>query len=183
MGLAVSTMDLAGMARDQATAVDHRVVKTSWLQAAARVSVAPITAWLASSLAERATRLQRSAIWFKGACAELQEHPRPTEFDPEDSLRTQLDELAELMEKLASDATDAADSLVKTDGRSRGQVRDAFRSVAAAAVALRTEVRDFAGAVRAHDANVWAIATAKAGSVRVLRSAEDVDAALRLALH
>lgn len=183
MGMAVSMMDLAGMARDQATAVDHRTVKTSWLLAAAKLSVSPLASWMASGLSERATRLQRSAIWFKGACAELQEHPRSTELDPDDSLRAELDGLASLMEKLAGEAAETADQLVKADGRSRGQVRDAFRAVAAAAQALRSEARDFASAVRAHDANVWAIASAKAGAARVLRSAEDVDAALSQALH
>ncbi|BDI04523.1 hypothetical protein CATMQ487_14930 [Sphaerotilus microaerophilus] len=178
MGMAVSMMDLAGMARDQATAVDHRTVKTSWLLVAARVSVAPLTSWLANGLSERATRMQRSAIWFKGAVAELQDNPQPIQIDPQDALRTELDRLEAMLANLAREATNAAEQLTKADGRSRGAVRDALRQVAQASQALKSEARDFASAIRAHDANVCAIDAARAGSAMAASTPAELDAQL-----
>lgn len=166
MDLAVSPMDLAGMARDQASAVGHRTVKTSWLLAVARWYVAPLASWLAAGLAERATRMQRSAIWFKGAIAELQEHPEARQIDPEDALRAELDQLEATLAGLAAESAAAAGNLVKADGRSRGEVRDALRQVAQACLTLKAEVRDFAGALRAHDANACAIEAARSSSAK-----------------
>ena len=76
-----------------------------------------------------------------------------------------LDRLEAMLANLAREATNAAEQLTKADGRSRGAVRDALRQVAQASQALKSEARDFASAIRAHDANVCAIDAAKSAGI------------------
>jgi hypothetical protein len=110
--------------------------------------------------------LQAASIWFKGASAQLQEGVLREQLDPQDKLRGDLDRLEAELVRAEAETVALVDLLVRKDGRERGAVRDALRTLAIAERDLKAEVRDFASAVRAHDANVCAIASARTRAAR-----------------
>jgi hypothetical protein len=106
-----------------------------------------------------AVRLERQAVWFRGATVKVQELPRTKLLDPVDDLRAILDDMERDLLAIRGRTLKLL-TRRRSAGLGRGEVGRAMSQVAKAASELYEEVRAFKGAVQAYDADVCNLNTA-----------------------
>lgn len=164
--IAMGAVEVVDLARSQSAAIERQYAPlasvATWPWRLKSLLLNSAGALVERYLQKKARRLAQTAIWFRGARAEVEEAadaPRK-ELDSDDRLRTILDELEADLVSLEREAREIVARFEAADGKRRGQVRDAFRSIANHGADLRSEVRAFKAAVQAHDANHFALQAA-----------------------
>jgi hypothetical protein len=139
---------------------------------------------IAGVIAERwvlhyAQKFAQQVVWFRGATESVENEPLDCEIDARDALRQSLDSMESELLEISEGSAGRAEALRKWDGNARGRVRDALDRLSRVASELRQEVRNFKGAVQAHDANVAALSRAR----KPARTVEQLQADLEHAIH
>ncbi|MEY4416705.1 MAG: hypothetical protein RIQ53_3998 [Pseudomonadota bacterium] len=123
--------------------------------------------------------LASQIVWFQGARNSIESEPGRASIDPDDVLRTKLDEMEGGLRKLQDQTARLARLMDRSSGHDGNPFAASLRRLDVTIAHLADEVRALKGSVQAHDANVDAMDHA---SRAVARSTQALDEHLDSAL-